>query len=471
MAASLRDADLAAFTWPERLMPFQEEGVATLLQSPRLLLADDMGLGKTIQTIAALRILHARSESESALVVAPAGILLQWRRELDKWAPELSAIIVNGPANERAWKWASRKDVKLVSYDTLRSDFTDSSLSPLRRQRWGVVVADEAQRIKNRGVATSRAVKELRRARSWALTGTPIENNEDELASILEFVDQEPGEKPKRYSVSKELFARHRELQLRRRKLDVLPDLPPKLVSRQAVELLPAQRKAYDKAELEGVAYLKRLGAEVSVQHVLALIMRLKQICNADPRTGESSKLDDIGERLEQLTAQGHRALIFSQFKNEPGVETALVRLQPYSPLAVTGDMPYALRQEVIDEFKRNGDHKALVLSVRAGGLGLNLQEASYVFHLDRWWNPATKNQAEDRAHRLGQTEKVHVFEYSCVGTIEQRIDDILDGKQRLFDLLVDDVSLDLSAQMSREEIFGLFNLEAPPQSPRRTPQ
>ncbi len=442
-------------------MPFQREGVRALLDNNRLLLADDMGLGKTIQAIAALRILRARREIRSCLVAAPASLLDQWRREIARWAPELGAIIIRGSTSDRSWQWAADREVILVSYDTLRSDFGGNAQAPVRRKTWDVVVADEAQRIKNRN-DTSDALKGLKRTRSWALTGTPIENHEEELASILEFVDHRGSGEPERYRPGVELRERHRELQLRRKKGEVLEDLPPKQVTKVTIELSPRQRDSYDKAEQEGIVYLKSLGAEVGVQHVLELITRLKQICNADPRTGESSKMDDIKDRLEQLVAQGHKALVFSQYTSDTsGVAAAAEYLRDFTPLTITGDITQEERSSTIDRFKILEKHKVLILSLRAGGLGLNLQEASYVFHLDRWWNPAVERQAEDRSHRMGQTVKVNVIKYSCAETIEERIDEILGRKQALFDQLVDDVSLDLSAQMSRDELFGLFGLES----------
>ena len=454
---SVRSVELK---WPGKLMPFQEDGVRALLDMDRLLLADDMGLGKTIQAIAAMRILWSRREIGSCLVVAPASVLDQWRRELTKWAPELSAIIIRGPAADRSWQWAAEKDVALVSYDTLRSDFGYSAQSPVRRRTWDIVVADESQRIKNRN-DTSNALKGLRRVRSWALTGTPIENHEEDLASILEFVDHDAKSPPKRYSQGPELLRRHRELQLRRKKSDVLEDLPPKQVTKLTIGLHPSQRASYDKAERDGIIYLKSLGTEVGILHVLELIVRLKQICNADPKTGESSKMDDIKDRIVQLSAQGHKALVFSQYTSDTsGVAAAAKHLQEFNPLTLTGDMPQDRRTVVIDRFKTSDEHKVMVLSLRAGGLGLNLQEASYVFHLDRWWNPAIERQAEDRTHRIGQTVKVNVIKYSCTGTIEERIDQILERKQDLFDQIIDDVSLDLPTQLSREELFGLFGLD-----------
>ena len=396
------------------------------------------------------------------LVIAPASVLNQWRQEIAKWAPEFSAIIVRGSAPDRDWQWSAQKDVTLVSYGVMRQDA--GRLVEIRPpgRMWDVVVADEAQRIKNRN-DTSDAVKSLRRMRSWALTGTPIENSEEELASIIEFVDHDEGNPPKRYFPGTDLLNRHKEVQLRRKKNEVLDDLPPKLETKLAIELGPSQFASYKKAEEDGVVYLRSLGAEVRVRHVLELITRLKQICNTDPETGESSKLDDIRERLIQLSAQGHKALIFSQYTNEvSGVAAAASFLREFSPLTLTGETSLDERSAVIERFKSRDEHKVMVISLRAGGLGLNLQEASYVFHLDRWWNPAVERQAEDRAHRMGQTVKVNVIKYSCEGTIEERIDQILERKQRLFDQLIDDVSLDLSTRLSGEELFKLFGLESP---------
>lgn len=441
--------------WVGTLMPFQVEGVQALLASDRLLLADDMGLGKTLQAIAALRILKARGQAEACLIVAPASLLGQWRRELAKWAPELSAIIVQGSTSNRSWQWVAKVDVTLVSYETLRSDALNNSHAPVRRRRWDVIIADEAQRIKNRN-DTSAALKGLQRARSWALTGTPIENSEEELASIVEFVDYDAGQ----YQPGAALQARHRQLQFRRKKGDVLADLPPKQEQKLTIELTREQRASYQRAEKEGIVHLRELGKDVTVQHVFALITKLKQICNADPETGASSKLEDIKDRLEQLAVQGHRALVFSQYVDGPsGVRAAVNCLGEFNPLSLTGDMSQQEREAIIDRFKSGDEHKVLVLSLRAGGVGLNLQEASYVFHLDRWWNPAVERQAEDRSHRMGQTVKVNVIKYSCVDTIEQRIDKVLEQKQEIFDQLVDDVSLDLEVHFSRDEIFGLFPL------------
>ncbi len=445
--------------WAGELMPFQQDGVRALLEMDRLLLADDMGLGKTVQAVAALRILAARDKVGPALVVAPASVLDQWRRELAKWAPELSAIVVRGSMDDRTWQWRARKDVTLVGYETLRSDVGRIPALRPPGEAWSAVVADEAQRIKNRN-DTSQAVKSLARTRSWALTGTPVENHEDELASIMEFVDHRKDAPPARYHPGPALLKRHRELQLRRRKGDVLADLPPKLETKLTVALRSDQRQSYDVAEQEGIVYLRSLGANVTVQHILELITRLKQICNFDPKTGSSRKMDDIKDKLQEISARGNKALIFSQYANDiSGVGAAARHLQEFDPLALTGEIPVEERFSIVERFRTSDRHKAMIISLRAGGVGLNLQEASYVFHLDRWWNPAVERQAEDRAHRIGQTAKLSVIKYICADTIEQRIDRILDEKQQLFDELVDDVSLDLSIRLSRKELLGLFGL------------
>jgi SNF2 family DNA or RNA helicase len=444
-------ADAAPFglAWRHPLFAYQQAGIARLAQGS-LLLADDMGLGKTIQAIGALRVLAG--EAVPALLVAPAGLVRQWRRQLRDWAPELRPSTVVGTADERMQAWRRGADIYLTSYDSLRADILLADPAGPRRRDWAVVIADEAQRMKNASTATALAIKRLRTRRAWALTGTPLENRADDLVSILDFVA--PGRFDRRHMMVgfRRLLA---EVQLRRRRADVLADLPPKTVFTIDAGLTPVQRAAYDIAEREGIVWLRALGARVQVSHVLELLLRLKQICNAVPETGESAKLDDLERRIGSVAAAGEKALVFSQFVAEPfGVRAIAQGLSRFAPLVLTGGQDAATRADVLARFAAESRHAVLVLSLRAGGVGLNLTAASVVFHFDRWWTAAVETQAEDRAHRIGQTRPVQVFAYVCGDTVEERIAETIARKQRLFDMFVDGIEIASLARLALADLL-----------------
>ena len=433
-------ADAAELVWRHPLHEFQLSGIERLLASDATLLADEMGLGKTIQAIAAIRILALQDKTLSALVVVPVGVLLQWRQQFRIWAPEISLATVTGSREQRVLRWQSRAHVYLVGYETLRNDHTLPAPFGPGRRVWDVVVADEAQRIKNEDTELSIVLKALHRRRAWALTGTPVENRAEDAASIIDFVA--PGRLDRR-EMMHGLRVALGELQLRRRRTEVLPDLPPKTGIPVEVTLGPTQRAAYERAERDGLIWLQSLGTDIRVSHVLELILRLKQLCNACPQTGASAKRDDLVDRVGKVVGAGEKALVFSQFTAEPfGVHMLARHLAPFRPVVLTGAMSMASRETVMALFARDPARSVMVLSLRAGGIGLNLTAATAVFHFDRWWNPAVEAQAEDRAHRIGQTRPVQTYAYLCPDTVEQRIAEILARKRALFADLMDDVAV-----------------------------
>jgi superfamily II DNA or RNA helicase len=445
--------------WPGAFYPYQQVGVQALLQSSHLLLADEMGLGKTVQVIAALRLLLRRREIERSLIVVPASLLAQWRQELARWAPELRVITVHGSPEDRLWQWQYRAHVTLTSYETLRADTTGSDACGPCREEWGVVVLDEAHRIKNRHTDVARICKRLPRRRSWAMTGTPMENRPEDVISLLDFVTGNTLARSNLLASGVALRGVLSQYQLRRRKADVLRELPPKIVTELTLPLTPTQRRAYDRAEKEELVVLRQ--QDVRIENVLAMITRLKQICNFAPDDGASAKINDLAGRLEELAAEGHKALVFTQYTDDQvGAQRIAQALSEFAPLVYTADYSPQERERILTRFRQDDRHKVLILSIKAGGHGLNLQVASYVFFFDRWWNPAVEQQAEDRAHRLGQTEPVHIYKYLMEDTIEQRIDAVLRGKVREFDHLMDGATIDTSSLLDRQDLYGLVGVE-----------
>ena len=441
--------------FPRQPFPFQLDGMAFLMPRHGAVLADEMGLGKSMQAISSIRLLVRSGEARRVLVVCPKGLVSNWTRELADWAPELVVAVVEGDPQRRRWQWTLPDvPVKVANYEVL---VRDRDLVAELGLAFDLVVLDEAQRIKNRSSQTSQAVRSVTRGRSWALTGTPIENSSEDLVGIFEFVA--PGHLNNRMA-PKALGAAVADHVLRRTKDKVLKDMPPRLNRDERIELGPEQRETYRRAEEEGVLRLAGMGEEATIRHVFELVLRLKQICNFDTATGESAKLECLKADLEEVQASGRKALVFSQW-----VET-LGRLREdlgrFGALEYHGGMSTTARDEAIRRFKHDKQHSVLLLSYGAGAVGLNLQFSQYVFLFDRWWNPAVEDQAINRAHRIGAAGAVTVTRFLSVDTIEERIDEVLRRKRNLSDTILSQAEAPAASGMTAEELFALFRL-APP--------
>ncbi len=447
--------------FPLAPFPYQMEGIAFLFARHAAILADEMGLGKTMQAITAIRLLLRCGEIRSVLLVCPKPLVSNWRREFDQWAPEIPLAVIEGDQGKRRWQWRlSGVPVKIANYELLLRDRdllegTEAGGHP--RLLFDLAVLDEAQRIKNRRSATSRIAQSIGRRRNWALTGTPVENSAEDLVGIFEFLLPgylSPQMKPGRMGRSVGDYV------LRRTKDQVLSEMPPKLFRDAELRLSPQQQESYRMAEDEGVLRLGRLGEGISIQHVFELILRLKQICNFDPATLSSSKLERLEADLEEVAASGRKALVFSQWV---GTLKRLARhLKRFGPLEFHGKVPGKRRQAVIERFRRSPDCHVMLISYAAGGVGLNLQFANYVFLFDRWWNPAVEDQAINRAHRIGVDGSVTVTRFLMLDTIEERIQRVLEEKRELFETIFSGTRQGRKLGLTQGEIFALFDLKGP---------
>lgn len=449
-----------AFAPGQELYDFQRYGVAWSAQQSQALLADEMGLGKSIQAIVGLRVLFRQARILSTLILCPKSILTDWERKLKIWSPELRVQVVRGQRELRELQWSSQAHVHVATYESLRQD---SDL--VEPNRFNLVIVDEIQRIKNPETGVAQSVRRLGPSVRWGLSGTPLENRLDDLVAIFAFLS--PG-LLRSHEVA-DLARVKRKIEpyvLRRRKAEALKDLPEKVVGEAWVELTDGQRIRYEDAERLGVLDLKGLGEKITITHVFSLINHLKQICNMDPVTGESAKLDFVKPRLEHIAEQGDKALVFSQFPAKT-LARMLVALEGFGAQLYDGSLSERERDRVLEAFKQGAERAVLLLSVKAGGLGLSLTEANYVFHMDLWWNPATATQAEDRTHRIGQTKKVFVQYIYTVDTIEERIRKLVEQKRQLFREVIDQLSdVALSKILTEDELFGLFELQRPRAKP-----
>jgi len=414
-----------------------------------------MGLGKTIQAIIAIRILMRKGKVNNILIVCPVSLLGNWKKELSDWAPELNVIRVRGTQNQRAVLWQTRSMVHLASYESLREDIENGYIT---RTGFSAIILDEIQRIKNPEARISQAVRRLDSTYRWGLSGTPLENRVEDVVAIFKFIKPDLRfPYPDNPASVKELI---KSYVLRRRIQDVEVDLPEKQVNEFWLDLNEEQQTAYDNEYARAKEEIRIRGAGNRI-YIFSLINRLKLICNEEETSGSSCKKDFVIDRLESLLPE-EKAIIFSHFPNLT-LEKLKLTLANYNPELYSGELNQRQRESVIDRFINNENSRVLLISLRAGGVGLNLQVANHVFHFDHWWNPATTRQAEGRAYRIGQSRTVFIYDIFTNGTIEEKIYNILAKKQELFQMVIDDLTTEtVSGNLTDEELFSLFDLPPP---------
>ncbi|HEY6722633.1 MAG TPA: SNF2-related protein [Polyangiaceae bacterium] len=465
------------------LRPYQEQGLSWLRFIHDLasggVLADDMGLGKTIQTIALLLSIKAEKKTQPlrALIVAPTSVVTNWVRELERFGPSLTVALWHGAGRKEQKDELTQVNVVITSYALLRRD-----IDLLKKLRLDYAILDEAQNIKNPISATAQAAKELKAARRLALTGTPIENRLSEIWSIFEFVSpgllgplvkfEERFARPIDQGDSKQaarLRATIHPFILRRTKMEVAKDLPPKIEVDKIVDLTPDQRAIYLQVLREVRATVmgevERVGVAKSQLHILAGLTKLRQAaCDArllglprDFSHDDSGKLSAFRELIDEVESGGHKVLVFSQFVSMLKLMAAALDEDKIRYEYLDGST--IDRQARIERFQEDPTVPVFLISLKAGGSGLNLTAADTVIHFDPWWNPAVEDQASDRAHRIGQKKVVTVYRLIAGGTIEEKI---LELKQKKKDLVESVLSEDAGGakKLTKDVLDDLFKVD-----------
>ncbi len=465
--AVLRDYQREGYRWLRRQA---EWGVGGCL-------ADDMGLGKTVQMLA---LLADRAVEGPALVVAPVSVGENWRREAARFAPGLNPVRYRDTDRASGRSFAAG-DLVVVSYGLVLRD-----AGRLAGIRWSTLVLDEAQAVKNSVTKTAQALRAIAADVRFALTGTPLENHLGDLWGLFRAISPglfgsweqfrarwaTPIERDGDRECRAQLARVVRPFILRRTKAEVLKELPPRTEMRLVVELPPDQRRLYDAARIEGLARIAAAQGtpEQRSMTVLAEITRLRQLA-CHPRlvypeiAGGSAKLDLVLDTVEELRGEGHRALVFSQFVRHLALVRAALDERGVRYQYLDGQTPPGERQQRVDAFQA-GEGELFLISLKAGGTGLNLTAASYVIHLDPWWNPAVEDQASDRAHRIGQEKAVMVYRMVAAGTIEEQILALHEDKRDLVAGVLE--GSDRATRLSSEELIALIREGAPAETSLR---
>ena len=432
------------------LYPYQIEGVDWLQSRSSAVLADDMGLGKTLQTITAIRHLVRQGDTSDGLVIAPKSLLGTWFREFQRWAPEIAVCRLSPDRKIRdgAWKLVlGRFHVYLTHYEHLRE-----LSSPVDDHRFGLIVADEAHRTRRTEAQVTQSIRTLEADRWWALTGTPLERDARDFATLLSMVE------PTRFAPSDEqlapgtLRARARPYVLRRRKLDVLSQLPAVNEKIEWLELTEKQRIAYEAARQEARHNRQQPG------EFLKVLNRLRQICDMDPASRDSSKIDRIIELASSLSVLGEKGVVFSSLLGPlDELERRLDRQNGPSYVRIDGSMSSEEREESLGGFRSDPSIVLLLASSRVASEGLTLTEANHGIFLNEWWNPSSNSQARDRIVRIGQTRPVMIYKFRCEGTVEEGFDKLLREKTELFNEMIE--GLESQRELSGNTLRELADL------------
>lgn len=468
------------------LRPYQQQGVNWLWQLTQLklgaCLADDMGLGKTIQVITLLLAIQQTSDKPSLLIL-PASLLGNWKHELEKFAPSLKYRIIH-PSQSSPANRGDKTSPSIEGYDLIISTYGMLSRQPwLLTVHWQLVVLDEAQAIKNPGTRQTKTAKQLKAESRIALTGTPVENRLTDLWSLFDFICPGLLSSAKRFKQFVQSLAEREHDQfaplrnlvqpyiLRRLKTDqrIISDLPDKTEVHAYCHLSKKQAALYEKSVRELVAALENQDGIARKGLILAYLLRFKQICNHpsqwlsdgffDPQN--SGKFTRLSELCEEISARQEKVLVFTQFREmvEP-LADFLATCFGQPGLTLHGGTSVKQRQKRVDLFQQETGPPFFVLSIKAGGTGLNLTQASHVIHFDRWWNPAVENQATDRAFRIGQKRNVLVHKMVCQGTIEEKIDAIIAEKSAMASNVLDSGAETLLTEMNDAALIDLVSLD-----------
>jgi len=464
------------------LRPYQSQGVSWLnsLHQMQLgaVLADDMGLGKTIQVLSLLLLKQQSGlKSAPALLIIPASLIGNWKSEMVRFTPSLKYWIAHPSGNGTAMPVYDDMDVVITTYGSV------ARLPWLLEKDWGLIILDEAQAIKNPSAKQTKAIKALKAKNRIILTGTPIENHLSDLWSLFDFVSPgllgsakdfdgfikrktKSGESP--YAGLRNLL---RPYILRRLKTDksVISDLPDKTELKTYCALTKGQAVLYQQSvdslsrEIHEVDGIQRRGV------ILSYLMRFKQICNHPAQfvkdgnfsSTDSGKFLRLKEICEIISEKQEKVLVFTQFKEMTGpLADFLQSIFGKQGLILHGGTPVKKRPEMVEAFQKDDGPPYFVLSLKAGGTGLNLTAASHVIHFDRWWNPAVENQATDRAFRIGQKHNVLVHKFICKGTLEEKIDALIESKQNMSKEILEGADSAVLTELSNEELLKIVSLD-----------